>query len=86
MDRLAEFQATGHETAAQQALALLTGLSDVEANDLDARAPNHRVGTILKVMRELSDDLKAGASPPDSGELHAIARDALRAEYHPQTP
>jgi hypothetical protein len=86
MDRLAEFQATGHETAAQQALALLTGLSDVEASDLDVRAPNHRVGTILKVMRELSDDLKSGAAPPDSGELHALARDALHAEYHPKTP
>jgi hypothetical protein len=86
MDRLAEFQATGHETAAQQALALLAGLSDAEASDLNARATNHRVGTILKVMRELSDDLKTGASPPDSGELHAISQDALHAEYHPKTP
>jgi hypothetical protein len=86
MDRLAEFQATGHETAAQQALALLAGLSNAEESDLDARASNHRVGTILKVMRELADDLEAGASPPDSGELHAIARDTLHAEYHPKRP
>ncbi len=86
MDRLAEFQATGHETAAQQALALLTGLSETEASDLDARASNHRVETILKVTRTLADRLKAGASPPDSGELHEIARDALHVEYHPKTP
>ncbi len=77
---------TGHETPAQQALALLAGLSDTEANDLDARASNRRVGTILKVMRELADDLKAGGSPPDSGELHAIAREALRNEYPPKRP
>ncbi len=86
LDRLDEFQATGHETPAQQALALLAGLSDTEANDLDDRASNRRVGTILKVMRELADDLKAGGSPPDSGELHEIAREALRTEYSPKRP
>ncbi len=86
LDRLAEFQATGHETPAQQALALLAGLSDTEANDLNARASNRRVGTILKVVGELADDLKAGGSPPDSGELHEIAREALRSEYPPKRP
>jgi hypothetical protein len=81
LDRLAEFQATGHETAAQQALALLAGLSEAEATKLDDRAANRRVATILKVMRELADGLKKGGSPPDSGELHEIARKALRTEY-----
>jgi hypothetical protein len=37
-------------------------------------------------MRELADDLKAGSSPPDSGELHEIAREALRSEYPPKKP
>ncbi len=37
-------------------------------------------------MRELADDLKAGGSPPDSGELHEIAREALRTEYSPKRP
>jgi hypothetical protein len=86
LDRLAEFQATGHEAAAQQTLALLAGLSDTESAHLDGRAANRRVVTILKVMRELAADLTAGASPPDSGELHKIARKALRTEYPPKRP
>jgi hypothetical protein len=86
LDRLAEFQATGHETPAQQALALLGGLSQAEAEDLDARAPDRRVGVILKVFRRLAEDLNAGGPPPDSGELHEIAREALRAEYAPKGP
>jgi hypothetical protein len=83
LDRLDEFQANGHETAAQQALALLAGLSEAEGADIDARAANRRVGTILKVMRDLAEDLKAGGPPPDSGQLHQIAHEALRAEYAP---
>ncbi len=87
LDRLAEFQATGHETPAQQALALLAGLSEAEATDLDARASNRRVGTILKVMRELADDLTAGGSPPDSDELHEIAsRHDARSRAAPPRP
>jgi ABC-type amino acid transport substrate-binding protein len=86
IDRLAEFQATGHETAAQQALALLAGLSKDEADDLDARVATHRVSTILNAVRKLADDLEAGSAPPDSGELHQIARAALRAEYPPKQP
>jgi hypothetical protein len=83
IDRLAEFQATGHETAAQQALALLAGLSKDEADDLDARARAHRVAIIVDTVRKLADALEAGRTPPDSGELHEIAREALRAEYAP---
>jgi hypothetical protein len=86
LDRLAEFQATGHETPAQQALALLNSLSDVEAIDLDARATSRHVGTILKVMRQLADHRKSGGSAPDSGELHEIARKALHTEYPPKRP
>jgi hypothetical protein len=37
-------------------------------------------------MRKLAEGLKTGGSPPDSGELHEIAREALRAEYHPKKP
>jgi hypothetical protein len=86
LDRLDEFQATGHETAAQQALALLAGLSETEDADIDARAANRKVGTILKVMRDLAENLKSGGPPPDSGELHQIAREALRAEYALRRP
>jgi hypothetical protein len=45
------------------------------------RASNHRVGTILKAMRDLADDLAAGRGPPESDELHDIANAALKAEY-----
>jgi hypothetical protein len=86
LDRLAEFQATGHEAAAQQALALLAGLSQAESADINTRAANHKVGTILKVMRDLAEKLNAGGPPPDSGELHQIAREALRTEYDPKRP
>ncbi len=86
IDRLAEFQATGHETAAQQALALVAGLSHDEVDDLDVRARTHRVSVILDVVRKLADELEAGSTPPDSGELHQIAREALRVEYSPKQP
>ncbi|MFI5005432.1 MAG: hypothetical protein ACHQE6_10510 [Solirubrobacterales bacterium] len=86
IDRLAEFQSTGHETAAQQALALLAGLSKDETDDLDARAATHRVSIILDAVRKLADDLEVGDAPPDSGELHQIAQEALRAEYPPKQP
>jgi hypothetical protein len=78
LDRLAEFQATGHEAAAQQALALLAGLSHAESADTDTHATNHKVRTFLKVMLDLAEKLNAGGPPPDSGELHQIAREALR--------
>jgi hypothetical protein len=81
LDRLAEFQATGHETAAQQALVLLVGVSAAESVDIDARAANRKLGTILNTMRALAENVAAGGSLPDSGELHQIARKALRAEY-----
>jgi len=81
IDRLDEFQATGHETPAQQALALLAGLSDDEVADLDRRAGDHQVTSILRAVRRIAADIAAGRTPPDSGELHAIARAALRGEY-----
>jgi hypothetical protein len=81
LDRLDEFQATGHETPAQQALFLLTGLSLEQAQALDRRAPEREVAEILQAIREIADDLAAGGEPPDSGELHEIARAALRAKY-----
>lgn len=86
IDRLDEFQATGHETPARQALALLKGMSADEAAELDERASGRGVDVILGAMRELADALETGRTPPDSGELHEIARAALRNEYHPETP
>lgn len=86
IDRLDEFEATGHEAAAQQALALLAGLSEDEGQELDDRAARRGVVIILQAMLKLADDLKAGGTPPDSGELHEIARAALRSEYPPRKP
>lgn len=86
LDRLDEFQATGHETPAQQALALLAGLSQDEAIVLDSRASERAVTEILKTIREIADDIAAGGEPPASGELHEIARAALRAEYPRKQP
>jgi hypothetical protein len=80
IDRLDEFQATGHETPAKQALALLVGLSEEETHDLDSRAPNRRVNSILKAIRQLADELRAGRAP-DSSNFHEIARTAMQTEY-----
>lgn len=82
IDRLSEFGATGHEGAVQQALVLLAGISREEAEDLQARTSSRRLGAILKAVRKLADDLAAGHALPESGDLHKIAQDALRAEYH----
>jgi hypothetical protein len=81
LDRLDEFQATGHEVPAQQALFMLAGLSEEQAQALDRRASEREVTKILQAVREIADDVAAGGEPPDSGELHEIARAALRAEY-----
>jgi hypothetical protein len=86
LDRLAEFQAGGHQIVAQQVLVLLAGLSDDETAGLDARAPARRVTRILAAMRQLVAELAAGREAPASDELHALARDALRAEYAPREP
>jgi len=85
LDRLDEFQATGHQIVGQQVLVLIAGLSTDEEAALDARAAARRVGAILKVMRQLADDLARGRAQPETDELHRIARDALRAEYSPET-
>jgi hypothetical protein len=85
LDRLDEFQATGHEIVGQQVLVLIAGLSTDEEAALDVRAGARRLGTILKTMRELADDLTRGRAQPEGDELHEIARAALRAEYSPRT-
>jgi hypothetical protein len=81
LDRLAEFEGTGREMAAQQALVLLAGLSRDEVKDLDVRASSHHVGAILKAIRKLADDLKTGRPLPGSDELHDIARASRQGEY-----
>lgn len=86
IDRLAEFQAIGHQIVAQQILMLMAGLTEEEVEELHARASTHRVGAILKAMRKLADDLAAGREPPESDELHSVALAALRAEYPPRRP
>lgn len=84
LDRLDEFQATGHQIVGQQVLVLIAGLSPEENGALDARAAARRVRAILEAMRRLADDLERGRAQPESDELHEIARDALRAEYSPR--
>ncbi len=86
INRLSEFEATGHEDAVQQALVLLADISSDEAEDLDARTSSRRLGSILKAVRQLADDLAAGHVLPESGDLHKIAQDALRAEYPSKGP
>lgn len=87
LDRLDELQGTGHLVVGQQALALLGGMPDDEVADLDARAAHRRVTKILAAMRTLSDGITSGRrEPPESDELHEIARTALRAEYAPRSP
>lgn len=81
MDRLDEFQATGYETVAQQALALLAGLSQDEVADLDRRADGRNVALVLSAVRQIAADIAAGKPPPDSGELHEIARAVIRGDY-----
>ena len=86
LDRLDEFQATGHQLAAQQALVLLTELAEAEQADLDARAAERRLTTIVDAMRRLARELPLRGDPPASDELHEIARAALHAEYSPRQP
>ncbi len=86
LDRLDEFQATGHQLVAQQALVLLAELTDAEQADLDARAPGRRLTVIVDAMRRLAREIPSRSEPPASDELHEIARAALRAEYSPRQP
>lgn len=86
LDRLDEFQATGNQLAAQQALVLLVELTEAETADLDARAPARRLTTIVDATRRLARELSSRSDPLASDELHEIARAALRAEYSPREP
>lgn len=86
LDRLDEFQATGHQLAAQQALVLLGELTEAEHADLNARAPERRLTTIVEAVRRLARELPSRSDPPASDELHEIARAALHAEYSPRQP
>ena len=83
LDRLAEFQATGHQIVAQQVLVLLAALPDANAAELERKAATRRVVSALKGMSALVDDIDAARRPvPDSGEWHELARRYERAEYH----
>jgi hypothetical protein len=86
LDRLDEFQATGHPLVGQQSLVLLAELACEETADLDARAGPRRVTKILDAMRRLADELPSRTKPPADDELHQIAREAIRAEYSPDKP
>jgi hypothetical protein len=80
LDRLDEFQATGHRIVAQQVLVLLAQ-GDVQDAALRRKARNRRLGKVLRSMAELATAIAAGDELPDTDELHALARQAMRAEY-----
>ena len=84
LDRLDEFQATGHQAVAQQVIVLLKNLSADQSADLHARAVQRRVGHALDAMVALAAAIDSGRPLPDSDELHRIARAAMRAEYTPR--
>ncbi len=86
LDRLAEFQATGHQIVAQQILVLLNHVSEDETSEVRARAVNRRVGHSFDAMSRLADEIADGRQPPESDELHEIARAAQRAEYTQRQP
>lgn len=86
LDRLAEFQATGHQIVAQQILVLLDHLTADEATDLRARASSRRVAHALDAMSRLAAQIADGREPPASDELHEVARAAQRAEYTRRQP
>jgi hypothetical protein len=86
LDRLAEFQATGHQIVAQQILVLLSHVADHEASEVRARAVNRRVAHALDAMGRLAAEIADGREPPTSDELHEIARAAQRAEYTREEP
>jgi len=81
LDRLDEFQATGHQGVAQQVIVLLTNLSEDQRAGLHARAAQRRVGHALDAMVALAVEVDSGRALPESDELHRIAKAAMRAEY-----
>ena len=81
LDRLDEFQATGHRVVSQQIVVLLAQLNDRDAELLPRRARERRVAAALEAMQTIADKLSKGAAFPESDELHAIARGVLRAAY-----
>jgi hypothetical protein len=83
--RSARAPSGGHEIVAQQTLVLLAGLSQEENAEPEARALTRRVGAVLKAMRQVAENIDRGFPQPESDELHAIAREALRAEYSPSS-
>lgn len=82
LDRIAEFQATGHELVAQQVLVLLATLPGADLDALGVRARELRVAGTLAGMVALNEDVAAGRrAAPDSGEWHELARHFERSEY-----
>jgi hypothetical protein len=60
---------------------LLNHLTEDEATELRLRAARRRVVHALDAMSRLAAEITAGREPPESDELHEIARAAQRAEY-----
>jgi hypothetical protein len=84
LDRLDEFQATGHRIVAQQVLVLLAQMTAEDSGDLLRRARQRRLTKVLESMAVLASDVAAGQDLPETDELHAVARSALQAEYTPE--
>ena len=60
LDRLDEFQATGHQSPAQQTLVLLAALPPAAKPGLGQRAEQRRLGHALFGMTALAEDIQAG--------------------------
>jgi hypothetical protein len=83
VDRLAEFQATGHQVIGQQALVLLAVVEAVDEPTLASLAAARRVSQTLAGLRDLGAQIDSGARPaPENEEWHELARSFQRAEYH----
>jgi hypothetical protein len=47
----------------------------------ERRSVGRDVADVLEAVRQIAADIAAGNAPPDSGELHEIARSVLRGDY-----
>lgn len=65
---------------------MLNHVSEDEASELRSRAARRRVIHALDAMSRQAAEIASGREPPESDELHEIARVAQRAEYTQNQP
>ena len=83
VDRLDEFQATGHQIVGQQCLVLIVALDETERDAAATRATERRVRLALDGLSSIAREIEHGSrGVPESDEWHKLASGFLRAEYH----